>query len=70
LLFKNEILNKKNAIQEVLSKNGDFIEATKNLYAALHRLDKKELDVIIAEKFPNEGLGKTINDRLQRAIKK
>ncbi len=70
LLFKNEILNKKNAIQEVLSKNGDFKEATKNLYAALHRLDKRNLDVIIAEKFPNEGLGKTINDRLQRAIKK
>lgn len=70
LLFKNEILNHKNLIQEVLSKNGDLKEAAKNLYASLHLLDKKELDVIIAEKFPNEGLGKTINDRLQRAIKK
>ncbi len=70
LLFKNEILIEKNIIQEVLSENGDLKEAARKLYAALHRLDKSDLDVIIAEKFPNEGLGKTLNDRLQRAIKK
>lgn len=70
LLFKNQILHKKNIVQEVLSKTGDLKEAAKNLYAALHRLDKSNLDIIIAEKFPNEGLGKTINDRLERAIKK
>lgn len=70
LLFKNEILYKKNLIQEVLSKNGDLKEAARKLYGALHRLDKSDLDVIIAEKFPNEGLGNTLNDRLQRAIKK
>ena len=70
LLFKNEILYEKNLIQEVLSKNGDLKEAARKLYAALHRLDKSNLDVIIAEKFPNEGLGKTLNDRLERAVKK
>ena len=70
LLFKNEILYEKNLIQEVLSKNGDLREAARKLYAALHRLDKSNLDVIIAEKFPNEGLGKTLNDRLERAVKK
>ena len=70
LLFNNEIANKKNTVQEVLSKSGDLNEAAKNLYAALHRLDEQKLDAIIAEKFPNKGLGKTINDRLQRAIKK
>ena len=70
LLFNKKTMNKKNIIQEVLSTNGNLNEAGKNLYAALHRLDKLKLDVIIAEKFPNEGLGKTINDRLERAIKK
>lgn len=68
LLFNKEVVHSKNIVQEVLSKNGDLNEAAKNLYAALHRLDEKNLDAIIAEKFPNEGLGKTINDRLQRAI--
>lgn len=70
LLFKNEILNQEITIQEVLSENGDLKEAARKLYAALHRLDKSNLDIIIAEQFPNEGLGKTLNDRLQRAIKK
>jgi L-threonylcarbamoyladenylate synthase len=70
LLFNKEVLHSKNIVQEVLSTKGDLNEAAKNLYAALHRLDQKKLDAIIAEKFPNEGLGKTINDRLQRAIKK
>jgi L-threonylcarbamoyladenylate synthase len=37
-------------------------------YAALHRLDKANMDVIIAEKLPNHGMGKTMNDRLQRAV--
>lgn len=70
ILFKDQIQSNKNIIQEVLSSEGDLKEASKNLYAALHRLDKSNLDIIIAEKFPNEGLGKTINDRLERAIKK
>lgn len=70
LLYKNQILNQENTIQEVLSETGDLKEAATKLYAALHRLDKNNLDIIIAEKFPNEGLGKTLNDRLQRAIKK
>ncbi|EIA07938.1 L-threonylcarbamoyladenylate synthase [Flavobacterium frigoris] len=70
LLYKNEIPNQEDAIQEVLSENGHLHEAATKLYAALHRLDKSNLDVIIAEKFPDDGLGKTLNDRLQRAIKK
>lgn len=70
LLFKgpkeiNNIIH-----QEILSTSGNLNEAARNLYAALHRLDKLHLDVIIAERFPDNGLGKTINDRLQRAAKK
>jgi len=40
------------------------------LYAALHRLDQLQLELIVVPYFPNHGLGKTINDRLQRAIQK
>jgi len=70
LLFKDLIVNDEITYQEILSKSGDMNEAAKNLYAALHRLDKLDLDMIIAEKFPDNGLGKTINDRLQRAVEK
>jgi L-threonylcarbamoyladenylate synthase len=55
--------------QEVLSISGDLKEASKNLYAALHSLDQMNLDLIITSFFPEKGLGKTINDRLKRAIK-
>lgn len=70
LLFKTEFLNNEIQLQEILSRNGDLTEASRNLYAALHRLDKANIDVIIAEKLPNHGLGKTLNDRLQRAVQK
>jgi L-threonylcarbamoyladenylate synthase len=70
LLFKNPIQNKSIIHQEILSKSGDFNQAAKNLYAAMHRLDQNKLDVIIAERLPDEGLGKTINDKLERATKK
>ncbi len=70
MLFKNRIQNNNIFHQEILSKSGDFNEAAKNLYAAMHRLDQNKLDVIIAERLPDEGLGKTINDKLERATKK
>lgn len=53
-----------------LSENGDLAEAAKNLYESLHQLDKMNLDVIIAQKMPEKGLGVSINDRLERATKK
>lgn len=55
---------------ETLSANEDLKEAASNFYNALHTLDLYDLDLIIAKKMPNEGLGKTINDRLTRAISK
>lgn len=70
LLFNEAIPENPNYVQEVLSTSGDLNEAAKNLYAAMHRLDQANLDVIIAERFPEEGLGLTLNDRLQRAIRK
>jgi L-threonylcarbamoyladenylate synthase len=70
LLFQNSIKDNSNIAIEVLSYLGDLNEAATNLYAAMHRLDKKELDLIIAQKFPDNDLGKSINDRLERATKK
>ena len=70
LLFQNPLKNPPVAHQEILSNSGDLKEAAKNLYAAMHRLDKLNLDLIIAEEFPDTGIGKTLNDKLQRASKK
>ena len=70
LTFKDKIENASVVYQEVLSEKGDLKEATSNLYAALHRLDKMNLDLIVTEKFPDFELGKSINDRLERATKK
>lgn len=70
LLFQNEKSQVPIEQQEILSKSGDLKEAAKHLYAAMHRLDKLNLDLIIAERLPDVGLGKTINDKLQRATQK
>jgi L-threonylcarbamoyladenylate synthase len=66
LVFKSS-LHDKNITEIILSKEGSMQEAASKLYAAMHALDHKNLDVIIAEKFPAFGLGNSINDRLQRA---
>ncbi len=55
------------AVVEVLSASGNLNEAAANFFSALQRLDTRRLDLIIAIPFPNEGLGRTLNDRLQRA---
>lgn len=52
---------------KILSPEKNLKEASKNLYAAMHELDKENLDIIIAEKFEDNNLGKSINDRLTRA---
>lgn len=52
---------------EVLSKKGDFREAAANLFAAIRRLDRLNLDFILAETIPEIGLGRAIMDRLRRA---
>jgi L-threonylcarbamoyladenylate synthase len=54
---------------EILSKSGDLKEAASKLYSALHTLDDLNLDMIVAQRFPDVGLGKSINDRLERAAK-
>ncbi|UUV22743.1 L-threonylcarbamoyladenylate synthase [Paenimyroides aestuarii] len=70
LVFRNVLEGKEIVHCETLSPKGDVKEAAKNLYAALHRLDAMDLDIIIAERLPNHGLGITLNDRLSRAVKR
>lgn len=53
--------------QIILSKTGNLFEATKNFFSALYLLDSLSLDLILAKKFPNSGLGTSLNDRLLRA---
>ena len=55
-------------IHTITTKPWTIEEAAKNLYAALHRLDKSKLDIILIELLPNEGVGKSVNDRLVRAV--
>ena len=70
LLTYNDILND-DAIhfKIVLSEGKNLEEAASKLYDALHQLDQQDLDLIIAERLPDYGLGKSINDRLTRATK-
>jgi L-threonylcarbamoyladenylate synthase len=67
LSFRGNSLNSRFAHCEVLSSSGDLREAASKLFTALHRLDEMGLDRIVAEIFPNHGLGAAINDRLKRA---
>ena len=52
-----------------LSKKNDLNEAARNLYSCLRKLKNKGYKSIAVEKIPNKGIGKTINDRLNRASK-
>ena len=69
LLLFNDINNDSITFKVLLSKNKNLEEAAASLYDALHQLDNEDLDIIITEKLPNHGLGKSINDRLERATK-
>lgn len=50
-----------------LTKTENLDEAAQNLYAAMHQLDEVGFELIIAERFPANGIGNSLNDRLYRA---
>jgi L-threonylcarbamoyladenylate synthase len=52
---------------EILTSDGNLQTAAATFFAALRRLDAAGLDLILAESFPEEGLGRALNDRLNRA---
>ncbi len=66
------LLNKKKTDQSYyyyLSKKGNLREAAKNLYSIMRKIKKDGYKAIAVCKIPDQGLGKTINDRLIRASK-
>jgi len=50
-----------------LSVSGDMNEAARTLFSTMRYFDNENVDCILAEPMPDEGLGKAINDRLKRA---
>jgi len=52
-----------------LSKNNNLQQSAKNLYSLLRKIKKDGYKMIAVEKIQNKGIGKTINDRLNRASK-
>jgi L-threonylcarbamoyladenylate synthase len=67
LAFKDKVDGVELENQLVLSPTGNLEEAAKHLFGSLRELDKKNIDIILAEAVPDTGLGKAINDRLNRA---
>lgn len=67
LTFQKQISQVDLNNQFALSAEGNLAEAAQRLFASLRALDKKDVDIILAEEVPNMGLGKAINDRLRRA---
>ena len=64
----SERSNSKELNQEVvLSAFANMEEAAQKIYSTMHYLDTLNLDFIVIEPFPNEGIGKSVNDRLNRA---
>ena len=52
-----------------LSKKNNLNEVAKNLYSCLREVKNAGYKSIVVEKIPNKGVGKVINDRLNRASK-
>lgn len=50
-----------------LSQKGDLNEAAANLFNVLRAMDRLKVDRILAERVPDRGIGRAINDRLSRA---
>ena len=67
LLIKKRKITLKNYYY--LSRKNNLKQAAKNLYSLLRKIKKDGYKMIAVEKIPNIGIGKTINDRLQRASK-
>ncbi|OJJ17170.1 threonylcarbamoyl-AMP synthase [marine bacterium AO1-C] len=67
LAFQNQQENIPKEHQVILSESGDFAEAAQHLFAGMRYLDSLDVEVILTELLPEEGLGRAINDRLRRA---
>jgi L-threonylcarbamoyladenylate synthase len=70
LAYQKELQQIDSTHQRVLSRKGNLTEAAQHLFSYLRELDQLNVDFILAEEVPNEGLGRAINDRLRRASAK
>ncbi|MCU0334137.1 MAG: L-threonylcarbamoyladenylate synthase, partial [Chitinophagaceae bacterium] len=50
-----------------LSPDKDLTEVAANLFAGMRHADQANADFIVIHPFPDEGIGRAINDRLKRA---
>ncbi|HSV43808.1 MAG TPA: L-threonylcarbamoyladenylate synthase [Candidatus Bathyarchaeia archaeon] len=55
-------------IVEQLTQNEDLKEYAANLFSTLHRLEEADIEFIVAEPVPEQGLGLAIMDRLRKAV--
>ena len=67
MLIKQRKINFKNFYY--LSKKNNLEQAAKNFYSVLRQIKKDGYKRISVEKITNKGIGKTINDRLNRSSK-
>ncbi len=67
--FKTLLEDVPKEAQIVLSTGGDVREAASQLFKALHDASHTDPRVIWAERAPNKGVGRAINDRLRRAAR-
>jgi L-threonylcarbamoyladenylate synthase len=67
LTFSQQYFDDNIVADAILSPGRDLKIAARNLFTALRKLDQSDADVILAERFPEFGLGLAINDRLERA---
>ncbi|MEP4534634.1 MAG: L-threonylcarbamoyladenylate synthase [Cyclobacteriaceae bacterium] len=65
--FSEDFSSSQPAKQIILSSSSNLDHAAQGIFSALREMDAPEVDLIITEIFPEEGLGRAINDRLQRA---
>lgn len=64
---KNKINFKKNKNVFVLGDREDLDQISRNLYSGLRFFDDLDVDVILCESFPKEGLGVAVMNRLEKA---
>ncbi|GEL77263.1 L-threonylcarbamoyladenylate synthase [Tenuibacillus multivorans] len=51
----------------ILGSRYNLAELTSQLYDALRQVDKKDVDLVLAEGFPKKGIGEALMNRLERA---
>ena len=59
-----------NESQFLLSIEGNMEEAAQNLYQAFHIMDEKKFNALFISLLPEKRIGRSINDRIIRAIRK